>query len=83
MIPEGEVKLAPHSRPPLPASDDAGPHSQQAWLSQDAPYDRMTGMVRLPILLIRANNCASPCDDVVSTAFALSHSAGGECTRGS
>ena len=43
------MKLAPHSRPPLPASDDAGPHSQQAWLSQDAPYDRMTGMVRLPI----------------------------------
>ena len=60
MIPEGEVKLAPQARRPLPASDEAGPHGQQAWLSRDAPYDRMTGMVRRSALSVGACSCLRP-----------------------
>ena len=58
MIPEGEVKLAPQARPSLPAADETSPHGEQAWLSRDAPYDRMTGMVRT--LSVRARGYICP-----------------------
>ena len=51
MIPEGEVKLAPPGRPsplgrPSPSSaSEPGSNEDHPWLSRDAPYDRMTGMV--------------------------------------
>ena len=44
MIPEGAVKLAP---PELqsPTAAESGSSRDQPWLSRDAPYDRMTGLV--------------------------------------
>ncbi len=67
MIPEGAVKLAPPGRPsplgrPSPSSaSEPGSQQDHPWLSRDAPYDRMTGMVCSPLGIRPLALSVSPC----------------------